>query len=149
MSRLSKIRHVRQEDPCGCVVASLAMIAGKSYSEVLDLYPFVRTENKGLSELYINHFCNEHGFAIQTKYCYVPDNRKRTVWPVEPWAEAHICMVTTHSNTTHAVVMLRDGTVLDPATEVPKRLADYKEVYSIRGIYDVWDKDRYCNPHAE
>ena len=149
-ARLANIQRVQQEHPYGCVIASLAMLAGKTYAEVLAEYPWV-TERDGCDIDTVSFdFLWRHGFAWQQVYPSRPEiNRDpsadmgerralygRKPWPPAPWAPAHLCQVKT-SIMTHAVVMLADGSVLDPADPAPKRLSDYAGVHNVRGIFDV------------
>jgi hypothetical protein len=145
------ISWIKQEDPAGCVPACLAMITGKTYREVADyLAPRVSTwgadaegkyvETVGIS--FAEHgmdFCKayyylmEHGFAWQSIGEVQYNNRDKRIWPPEPWADLHLCDVRTSGF--HAVVMLRDGTVLDPLTPEPKRLSDYGAVFNVTGLF--------------
>lgn len=147
--RLTNIRHVRQEHPYGCVVASLAMLSGMTYAEVLAEYPWIAEKDGCDIDTISYDFLWRHGFAYQQVYSSVPEiNRDprgdmterrakfgRKPWPPEPWAPAHLCQVLT--SMTHAVVMLADGTVLDPIDPTPRRLSDYSHVSNVRGIWDV------------
>lgn len=73
----------------------------------------------------------KHGYAWQLAYrCGPPGNTFREVWPPAPWADVHICEVRVAAGY-HSVVLLRDGTVLDPACDAPRRLANYLEVVSV------------------
>lgn len=147
MSRLDNIRLVRQKHAYGCVIASLAMIAGLDYDTVAADYTWI-SENDGCDLNTVGFdFLWRHGFACQPVYPYRPGPpirgdadesrriRARHPWPPEPWAEAHLCEVLTSMS--HCVVMLADGTVLDPLTDQPRRLTDYARVHNVRGIFDV------------
>ena len=149
IGRLAEIRHVRQEHTYGCVLASLAMLAGMTYAEVLAEYPWaIEKEGVDLDTVSFD-FLWRHGFAWQQVYPSHPETNRdpslpmaerralygRKPWPPEPWAPAHLCQVVT--SMTHAVVMLPDGTVLDPIDPASRRLADYEAVHSVRGIWDV------------
>lgn len=147
MSRLQNIKRVQQETPGGCVIASLAMIGGMTFREVLAEYPWSETgcDMETVSE----DFCQRHGFARARIYRWHPgpsikedqdwkveqDKRRRDPWPPLPFAPAHLCMVRTSQY--HCVVMLADGTVLDPLTPEPKRLSDYSETTQVHGIWDI------------
>lgn len=131
------VRWVKQEHANGCVVAALAMVTGKTYREVHEFlsaclgrdFETVGACWHGDGDMYLI----ENGYALQTKYRYLWANQQRARWPVEPSADVHICSVRTSQS--HAVVMLRDGTVLDPLTPDLKRLSDYSAVDSITAIY--------------
>lgn len=149
VGRLAGIRHVRQEHTYGCVLAALAMLSGRTYAEVLAEYPWV-VEKEGCDLDTVSFdFLWRHGFAWQQVYPSRPEiNRDpsgpmserrarygRTPWPPQPWAPAHLCQVKT--SMTHAVVLLPDGSVLDPLDPAPRSLLDYEAVHNVRGVWDV------------
>lgn len=78
------------------------------------------------------------GFAVQFIFQREQKlgNAERQQWPLAPWAPAHIVQVGNHY-----VVLLLDGTVLDPAlpAELRRPLSDYepKRIYSMAGIFPV------------
>ena len=130
---------VKQEDQNGCVVAAIAMIAGKSYAEIKaelrpkDLSTDAYTSFDAESYLY------EQGYSLQKKWkhvCYRGVDRK--AWPVLPFAPIHYVQVVNNpTGKAHAVVMLYNGDVLDPWTdERAKKLSDYLEVNEIIGIWE-------------
>jgi hypothetical protein len=149
IGRLANIQRVQQEHTFGCVIASLAMIAGKTYAEVLAEYPWCAERDGCDIDTVSWDFLWRHGFAWQQVYPSVPEiNRDpsmdvaerralygRKPWPPEPWAPAHLCQVETSMS--HAIVLLADGTVLDPADPARRSLSDYKRVMNVRGIFDV------------
>ena len=137
-SRSLHVTLVRQKEANGCIVAALAMLTGKSYDEVRadHIFSGLAEEAKGCSFREVEEYLFRHGLAWQEVYrCGPPGNTMKSVWPPEPWADAHICEVQTGQ--AHAVVLLRDGTVLDPLHDEPKRLTDYAQVYSVRAVYSV------------
>jgi hypothetical protein len=151
MTRLANIRHVRQKHAMGCVIASLAMIGGMEYDEVAALYAWFDAENGIEMDTVSYDFLWFHDFACQPVYPYRPgppirgtieecdrsrEARRRAPWPPLPWAEAHLCQVVMPGGA-HCVVMLADGSVLDPLTEQPKRLTEYEQVYNVRGVFDI------------
>lgn len=125
------------------------MIGGMSFSDVQAEYPWVAGDSGCDFEGVGADFLYRHGFAYQRIWKHHPGpvvkaeqnweeiyaERGRKPWPPEPWALAHLCTVETSQY--HCVVMLRDGTVLDPATSDPKRLSDYKSVAQVWGLYDI------------
>ena len=140
MTRLASIRHVRQEDPNGCIVACLAMIDGKSYAELRPFYPSVTEKHGGLTLYDFSNYFTRAGFAFQLIHAYDRIvSGEHAGWPFAPWADAHLCGVDggrggAHS---HGVVLLRDGTVLDPSHDTPRRWEDYPRVGYMCGLYDV------------
>jgi hypothetical protein len=133
------------------VLASLAMLTGVTYAEVLAEYPWVVATNGCDLDSISYDFLWRHGFALQLVYPSRPEiNRDpsgdmaerraryaRRPWPPEPWAPAHLCLVKTSQ--AHAVVMLPNGSVLDPMSPAPRRLSDYDDVLNVRGVWDVRD----------
>lgn len=137
MTRLSAIRHVRQEHPGGCLIAVVAMITGRTYREALQS---IGDPHDGLSFHTWQDALIEHGFAWQTafRYCQLGAGGPREPWPLPLWAEAHICAVDAgRGDGSHCVVVLRDGAVLDPWREAPGRWADCRGVTYMAGIFDV------------
>jgi hypothetical protein len=137
------IRWVRQEDPNGCWVASMAMVTGKTYAEV-------KAETGHMAERgghcwATDQYLAQNGFALARYWQHDQFhghaengawfNNKRDPWPLPPFAPVHICQVRTSMG--HVVVMLADGTVLDPATPQQKRLSDYAVVDKIAGVWKV------------
>lgn len=131
------ISHVRQLDAHGCIVASLAMVSGRTYDQVRTDFPDL-DDRDGLDFRHTEDWLFKNGYAWQVVYKYhPPGNSERDPWPIAPWAEVHMCEVTMPSGNSHSVVMLADGTVLDPLTDQPTRLSDYERVGHIRAIYPV------------
>lgn len=144
---LPDIRWVQQEDPMGCWVAAMAMVTGKTYAEVKA--ETGRMAANGGHCWATDQYLAQNGFTIQRYWRHDQfkgrvvgeawHNDKRDPWPLAPFAPLHVCMVQT--STGHMVVMLADGTVLDPATPEPKRLSDYTEVHKIVGIWRAVSTD--------
>lgn len=117
---------VGQEDSFGCGIACVAMITGQGYADVKAALPdpeyLVKT---GMP------------FRHLSDLGYVVDNPRHeaTTWPPEPFAELHLCEVhvgdAPHG---HMVVMLGDGSVLDPLTTDGRRLTDYEAVYIVAAV---------------
>jgi len=131
---------VRQKDVNGCVVASLAMVTGKTYEDVRahTLFDRLADEKHGCGPREPEAYLREHGFAWQLLHrCMPPGNTWLVDWPPVPWADAHVVEVRMPSNSYHCVVLLRSGTVLDPFCDEPRRLSDYPEVISVRAVFRV------------
>jgi hypothetical protein len=126
---------IRQKDTGGCVVASLAMACGMTYEQVrAEIVNF--DERNSANHRDTEAFLARHGFAWQQIWRYgPPENTERSPWPPEPWADVHLVNVTMPSRNSHQVVMLHDGTVLDPLCDEPKRPADYPDVNSVTAVY--------------
>jgi hypothetical protein len=112
--------HVRQADPCGCVVAALAMVTGRSYEEVKAYFIGCDFQSEGIS-----HDVMQRNGLVQAR---------RKPWPCAPWAPAHLMGI---DGGRHCVVLLRDGTVLDPNQDAPRRIEDVGDVSYILGVFQV------------
>jgi hypothetical protein len=55
------------------------------------------------------------------------------------FAYQHVCEVEVHEHApcNHIVVMLRDGAILDPLCDEPKRITDYFSVLNVMGLVKV------------
>jgi hypothetical protein len=147
------VRHVSQEDPCGCVVAALAMVTGRSYEEVKAYFIGCDFQTEGISHDDAMTYLGDTGYATQRRYWplpyWVPDAKtfewemqregglvqaRRKPWPCAPWAPAHLMGI---NGGRHCVVLLRDGTVLDPNQDAPRRIEDVGHVSYILGVFQV------------
>lgn len=127
-------RWVGQEHTHGCQVAVCAMLLGITYAEAATLYPRPPDNERGFIDLYLDNILVEHGYAIARKWRHnAAAGGDRTPWPPAPWADVHWCDVVLPAGG-HAIVMLGDGTVLDPATPQPRRLTDYEKVTMVAAI---------------
>lgn len=131
------VKWIKQEDSNACLLASLAMITGRTYAEVKADWPDDRDWNERGTDIdTAEQWLMEQGYALRlrSKYYRVTQER-RDIWPCEPFADVHLCCVVTSRS--HAVVMLADGTVLDPLTPEPKRLSDYQDVHRVTAVYKI------------
>jgi hypothetical protein len=128
------IRWVGQEHSHGCAVACLAMVAGVSYADARKAWPDLPPEQP-LGAYEAREWLKSRGYdtALTMAHFYTPD---KTSWPPEPFAEVHLVSVSPHhgSDIGHEVVMLGNGTVLDPDTPGPRRLSDYGHVNSVTAV---------------
>ena len=132
------LQLVIQPERAGCVLAAVATIVGKSYREVRQCVDLTHDfTEKGTYLNVAQALFDRFGFAYQTRYPYDPRlNTSRPEWPCEPWADAHLCEVVNLSETgQHAVVLLRDGCVLDPWWGVVQGLHRYSNVVSMTAVY--------------
>jgi hypothetical protein len=133
------VSWVGQKHKFGCMAATAAMILGLDYEagcHVITRHP-ESLDHGGNSYFVLDSQLAERGYAIARKYAVMqPGNVKRSTWPCGPWAKIHWCEVMTSDDatTSHAVVMLSDGTVLDPATPEPRRLTDYPKVNFVAAV---------------
>ena len=133
---------VGQRHKCGCMAAVAAMIVGVDYDAgVRMLTDFPESLDSSASGYFaLESRLVDHGYAVARKWAVTqPGNKRRAQWPVEPWANVHWCEVMAGATNgyAHAVVMLRDGTVLDPMTPEPRRLTDYEAVNFIAAVVPV------------
>jgi hypothetical protein len=130
------IAHVRQQEPYGCAIACCAMIRGVSYAEVRAVFG---SPERGFTHDAWHEYLARHGFATQHLYRVDQLARaEREPWPLAPWADVHLCAVDAgHGMGSHLVVLLRDGTVLDPATDAARCLGDYPKVSYMAAVYAV------------
>ncbi len=131
-------RWIGQEDPNGCLVACAAMILGTdfAYMDATLRKAGVRNDAEGLAQNRLENWLAEQGFALQQVMIFGVENRRREPWPPLPWADLHLCNVHVTQNY-HGVIMLADGTVLDPLGPEPRKLRDYRAVNSVAGVYRV------------
>jgi len=139
-----KVEWVRQEDALGCLVACIAMIAGVSYAEARSTLPGFSAD-KCADEYYAVQWLKGRGFdLIRTWEYFKPYGSKKPPsepWPPLPFAELHLCSVMAGGRLAHAVIMLGDGTVIDPATPEPRKLSDYSDVYQVSAIVRIPHSD--------
>jgi hypothetical protein len=132
------IRWVRQEDPLGCAAACAAMVAGLTYRQVIEAWPepsiFAR---HGITHFDMQQFLSEQGIPNQLRYkfelgmCTVGNQKIRAGWPAV-FAPAHVIGI---DNGRHDVVLLADGTILDPEREQPRRLEEVGDVAFMVGVW--------------
>lgn len=146
------IRHVRQEDPYGCGLACLAMLTEQTYRQVQAAFA---GHDRGIIDWAVQAYLADNGYAVAWKYPNrIYNNQMRADWPPALWADVHIAQVQMPAGS-HFIVVLRDGSVLDPATDAPRRWSDYGAVNSIGAVYRIAadpgplaDGDRPATPTA-
>ncbi len=128
------VEWVAQEHENGCVIASLSMVTGMTYKQVQQSFK-VKVE-RGVHDDETDAWLAEHGFAVARKERrYKPGKCNRSPWPPAPFADLHLVVV--KEDDYHMVVMLRDGTVLDPATPGSWRLTDYGSVMWVAAVVSI------------
>ncbi len=131
----STIRWVGQEEGKGCAVACVAMVLSLSYWNARALFPHFDPE-AGVLPLDAIRVLGEYGWASVEKFPhYSPEKVDRRRWPLSPFAPVHLVQVI--STGCHAVLLLEDGTVLDPLYNRERALHQYKRVLSITGLWRV------------
>ncbi len=134
------LRLVIQPERMGCVLAAVATVVGKSYGEIRQLVDLSHDFTEQGTFLTVAQSILERlGYAYQLRYSYDPRlNLSRPEWPCAPWAAVHICEVQNLTETgQHAVVLLRDGRVLDPWWGIVQGLHRYRRVVSMMAVYPV------------
>lgn len=132
------VQHIQQKHANGCVVACLSMVTGIPYDDIINDFTGDRMK-EGLSPFTYDTWLGYKGYAIVSRYKhYSPLHAERDQWPCEPFADIHIASIRTNIGS-HAVIWLRDGTVLDPLKNSPCQLSDYnyEDVQQIIGLYKV------------
>jgi len=134
---------VRQRHSHDCGIACMAMVMGCSLEAAAAafdrVYPGALARGRGVSDgityVEIDAVLAEEGYAIARLWRGPKDNRRRAPWPPEPFADAHVATVITGSGG-HFVVLLKDGAVLDPATDERRTLrhAAYVEVQDVAAV---------------
>ena len=159
---------VRQEHVNGCVIASLAMVLGRTYQSVHDelapqIWHWDNDAVKGIedhderqrlgwkkgNDFSKNGVClgqvyrwlEERGFATQLRWAWRWGHERVREWPPKPFAPVHICDVMTVAGS-HAVVMTAEGKILDPNRAPgtwPESFSYYGSVSQVCGIWKVGD----------
>lgn len=134
-----KPRYVRSKLPNSCVVGCLAMVTGQTFDQTLRGMTEYWQESgqfEGVGDDMFEAYLCQRGYALQyIHHEYTPTFTLRTIWPPEPFAPIHVCDV--FDEGMHAIVMLEDGTIMDPNDRKRRRLADYHRVFSVCGIWKV------------
>jgi hypothetical protein len=144
------MRWVRQEDAYGCGIASCAMLIGCTYAEAKAWFLAQEGElaagaaprgedffqRSGICHYDVEDFLGAHGYAVVRRFRY-SRGCVRLEWPPAPFGPAHHCEVVAPSGYGHSVVMLADGTVLDPNDPRPKRLTDWGQVNNVAAVFPV------------
>ncbi|MGU3476920.1 hypothetical protein [Methylobacterium sp. D48H] len=126
---------VRQEDRYGCAIACVAMLLDRTYA---DMRAAVGEPGHGFTHDSLGELLIRGGYALQHVFRIDQvTQRPRPVWPLAPWAPIHVCTVDAGGPGSHLVVMLADGTIMDPATTTMGRLSDYRAVISMTGLNRV------------
>ena len=136
---LSNIQYIQSEEEHACVIACLAMIVGKSFREVFsEMERYWKNEGQfeGTDDYAWMAYLSARGYAIQDiDHEYSPEDRLIDPWPLKPFAPIHILFV--YSEGPHAVIMLSDGTILDPSNPHITSRHQYHRVYRMVGVWQV------------
>lgn len=116
----------------GCGIACLAMLTGRTYAEARDWvdksHPQLWRES-GIGWAAIDHLLAWEGFAVARRH-YASGQFS------EPFTPVSLCQVyvTGDLDSSHYVVMLADGSVLDPAFPDKTRMTDYGRVVCVCAV---------------
>lgn len=135
------VRWVGQEDAWGCGLATLAMISGRSYSEVkasVDSWAEHDWAVNGATHYTLDRYLTEDGWFSQRRY---------ESWglPMDAFAPIHYASVAQPSGRGHFVVVLENGLVLDPLRKGIYALSDWERVNQLVGLWkpeDQHERDR-------
>jgi hypothetical protein len=128
---------IGQEDTHGCGLAVLAMLTGRSYADAKVDVDAMEQRERGPRDW------NVEGCTHYTLDRYLAQRywmqRRYVSWgePLVPFAPIHYASVQQPSNNAHFVVLLADGTVLDPMREGRFTLADWPGVNQVVGLLDA------------
>jgi hypothetical protein len=126
----------RQEDTQGCAIACLAMVTGLAYRDVKAAWPPAKDfAADGITHFELQQFLGDRGIPHLFRWRFelglnrVGAQVVRSDWP-RPFAPVHIIGVGAHD-----VVLLADGTILDPMTEARRHINDVGEVSFMLGVW--------------
>lgn len=136
--------HITQKHSGGCGVAVAAMLVGKTYDEVLPWFSRFNLDapDGGITWMTLNDYLTQHGYAVAQRFRYdSATNEPHPKWPPSPFGDVHYCQVQTAIGA-HFIVVLRDGTVLDPAVAGIRHLADYEHINSMAAVIEIaaWNR---------
>lgn len=116
------------------------MITGLSYRTVAAAFEGRDFRTRGGCVMDWDAYLQEHGYAVSRLLHFdrVRERERGGVWPPVPWTAVHLCeVVVPGARIGHMVVMLGDGTVLDPLCPEPMRLSAYDTVHSVAAVVKV------------
>lgn len=135
---------VRQQHSHECGIACMAMVMGVSIDEARAafdrVYPGMRQRSgygitQGIIDMFMDAVLAEEGYAVARLWHGSKDNR-REPWPPEPFADVHIAQAFL-ANGAHYIVLLADGTVLDPASPALRQWTEYTNVIALAAVVPV------------
>lgn len=133
-----KVRHVRQEQPAGCLAACCAMIAGISYREAARQFG-ADFDKAGGDLKSARRFALDHGFGVVEVVAHGSrDVRASNRRMLRPFADLHVLRVEPKIDSAvgHAVVMDARGRVFDPLADGRVDPAGYYFVTHVLGLFD-------------
>jgi hypothetical protein len=136
MEENQEIQWIASEERRGCGIACCAMLTGQSYIQTRSWFGD-RTGEGGICYWEIDNFLGRHGYAVIRK---MQSDIHMDHWPQKPFAKSHYCVVYLVDGSSHFVVMLEDGTVLDPDDSKPKHLSAWSSIESVTGVFFVCER---------
>jgi hypothetical protein len=142
------MRHTKQVDTYGCVVACGAMLTGKTYEQVKqDLREVL---HGGVNDDAVLPYLYHEGFFARKVTRFNLITQDVVEWPPKPFAPVHWCRVLTKLDNTaaHAVLMDNEGIIYDPLLDGPayNGFADYARVYWVAGLWKAdWENANRTN----
>lgn len=135
------LKLVYQRERSDCLVAAIATAVQKPYKDVRFAYDLAHDfSGEGMHMSQAAAVLDYFGFAIRWRHSTDPrlNYAPRDPWPSEAFAGVTICDVRTLSeHCDHAVVLIRDGRVLDPYWGVLQGLHRFTAVNSMMGVFPV------------
>lgn len=134
------VSWVEQKHSRGCGFAALAMLTHQGYEAVVaDFQGMYDPELASPIWQHMDRYLALHGLAICRIHEAPLFADRPHPWPPVPFGAVHLCNVrlAAHSPCNHFVVMLADGTVLDPIAPALKRLSDYFQVNNVAAIVSL------------
>jgi hypothetical protein len=129
---------IYQEDKFGCALACLAMITGQTYQQVKAGILAWHPDGNGISELITDSYLADHGYAVARKYPHAAHLKEQRSWPPAPFGAVHLVCVGLPAGG-HLVVMLADGSVLDPASGY-RHISDYPQIMHVAAVERIGTK---------
>ncbi len=140
-----EVKRIVANQPNGCAPACIAMILGWEYDEVIKYFQQDFDED-GITHDVAIDFIADQGYSAITKSSagYTHRNFLRDEL-LKPFAPIHFVSVKPWGDSTngHAIVMLEDGSILDPYDS--KKPMTIEQVYRIKEITGFWDERKLYN----
>jgi hypothetical protein len=126
----NSVSYVKATTHDECIIACLAMIRKTSFDVIAN-----EVKNRVGDEFWMAYL-SAHGYAIQDiHHDYMPENRLISPWPIKPFAPIHIVFV--YDQNIRPVIMLDNGTILDPLNIHNESRHKYHRVYRVVGVWQV------------
>lgn len=132
-----KFKFVKQEEECGCAIACIAMILGKSYDEIRKSFKG-DFQKDGIETEKSLYYLSENGVDTIRKmpYGYV-DREASNLRMIKPFADIHFVSIKqfSNSNSNHALVMLKNGQFVCPTVNKKMEEVAVYEICEVVGCY--------------